>query len=107
MLIFTSGWRPSVGKIELNEVIGKVDLAFEFQKKMGRNGNRRWHPNDLELGNLKRIPSTGSERRRLAMLRVARTNADLDLREEINEKDLQFAVTIALDTFQALQSDGR
>lgn len=107
MLIFTSNWKPSSGDIELGKVALGVDRAFEFQRKMGRNGNRRWQPQDSDLKHLKLVPSTGSERRRLAMLRVARTIADLDGREEINEMDLQFAATVAFDTFQALQNDGR
>ena len=107
MLIFTSNWKPSLGDIELGEVALRVERAFEFQRKMGRNGNRRWQPHDSDLKHLTLIPSTGSERRRLAMLRVARTLADLEGREEINEMDLQFAATVALDTFQALQNDGR
>lgn len=106
ILIFTSSWQPSLGEIGLKEVADQVDCACEFQRKAGRNGNRRWQPQDSDLRNLNLIPSTGSERRRLAMLRVARTVADLEGREEISEGDLRFAVTIALDTFQALQNDG-
>jgi magnesium chelatase family protein len=107
LLVFTATWNPSVGDIKLQEVLDKVDLAHSFQKKSGRDGNRRWYPKESELGKLKWIPKTGSERRRLAVLRVARTIADLDLRDEINEEDLRFAVAIALDTFQALQTEGR
>lgn len=107
LLIFTSNWNPSRGEIELKAVIEQVNAARDFQIKNGRNGNRRWHPSDTELKHLKRVPQTGSERRRLSLLRVARTIADLDLREEIIEEDLRFASAIALDTFQALQNDGR
>lgn len=106
LLVFTSNWRPAYGDIQLEEVVQQVDRAHEFQLKSGRNGNRKWYPTEADLANLKWIPKTGSERRRLAVLRVARTLADLECRDEIEEKDLRFAAEIALDTFQALQNEG-
>lgn len=107
MLVFTSSWNPSLGDIQLEEVLSQVERADGFQRKYGRSGNRRWQPSNAELRNLKWVPKTGSERRRLSVLRVARTIADLDLREELNQEDLRFAVAIALDSFQALQNEGR
>ncbi len=107
LLVFTSNWNPSSGDIKLEELAARVDRAHHFQRQFGRNGNRRWQPSDADLRNLMWIPKSGSERRRLAVLRVARTVADLDLREDLKEEDLRFAAGIALDTFQALQNEGR
>ncbi len=107
ILAFTSCWQASKGEVQLEEIRKQVELAVQFQRSMGRIDNRRWYPSEAEVKHLGRMPSTGSERRRIAMLRVARTMADLDLREAIQLEDLQLAAGIALDTFQALQNDSR
>lgn len=107
ILLFTSSWKPAVGDFTLESIENEVKLAIEFQAQQGRRGNRRWNPTEKELKNLNQIPATGSERRRLALLRVARTLADLEQRESIEQKDLHFAASIAIDTFQALHADSR
>jgi magnesium chelatase family protein len=106
MLVFTNGWRPSSGTVELESLVERITRGREFQKSQGRmSGNRRWKPDEeasrryLEYRDRQYV---GSERRRLAILRVARTYADLDGRSGIDDDDFRRAEACALDTFHQL-----
>lgn len=102
LLAYTSSWRPSQGKISSDKLRDRVASAREFQIAQGRpDGNRRWRPEGAK-DLFAKLPTSGSERRRLSIQRVARTLADLELRPEINESDMFIARGWALDTFDQL-----
>jgi len=105
MLAFTNGWRPSGGTVSWREIRETVIKSREFQVTQGRElGNRRWRPelSARELKFFERVVSDGSERRRLAIRRVARTFADLSASIEIREIDVERARRWTLDNFVLL-----
>ncbi|CAN5634339.1 YifB family Mg chelatase-like AAA ATPase [soil metagenome] len=108
MLAFTDMWAPAQGRVSLNQLREEIARTDAFQKSQGRqNGNRRWRPltsaSAREKLLFETLPKDGSERRRLSIQRVARTFADLDRREEIEEADLFRAREWALSSFAELQ----
>lgn len=103
MLAFTTGWSPSKGRVAEKSLRADVLRARLFAQKLGRpDGNKRWRPERLSSDLLGLLPTSGSERRRLSVLRLARTIADLDEREELNARDIFEAKEWALSTFQWL-----
>lgn len=113
MLAFSAGWSPAKGKVDPRVLREQVALAREFARSQGRVGlNRRWQPHVLHKKEgqksainrevLRQLPQTGSERRRLSILRIARTIADLDGRETIETNDIFEAKEWALVPFQWL-----
>lgn len=106
LLAYTDRWRPAAGHVTVQEMRKRVSLATEFQRSLGRNfGNRRWRPQgmtDRELRLFRDLPRDGSERRRLSIQRVARTFADLEMRDEICDVDIFKARAWALSSFVAL-----
>lgn len=108
MLAFATYWTPSKGTVSIEELREKIAKAHEFQKSQGRrHGNRRWQPeakSEKESTALfTQLPTEGSERRRLAIQRVARTYADLELRTEILDEDIFKARGRALAPFENLR----
>ncbi len=102
MLAYTNGWKPAQGTVTLDHLLERVMRAREFQISDGRLlGNRRWKPSGSPQVFAK-IPTAGSERRRLSIMRVARTLADLDTRHDIKDEDIFIARTWALETFEQL-----
>jgi magnesium chelatase family protein len=102
LLVYTNGWKPAQGKVSMTAMSERVLKAREFQIAEGReSGNRRWRPVGSEKV-FSKLPKNGSERRRLAIQRVARTLADLELRKEITSDDLFIARGWALETFDQL-----
>lgn len=105
MLAFTNGWRPSGGTKSLGEIREITERARSFQVLSGREfGNRRWRPemSARESSLFDRLMTEGSERRRLAIRRVARTWADLETSDEIREVDIERARRWTLDNFVLL-----
>lgn len=110
MLAFTNGWSPAKGRTSFESLRDKILEVREFQISKGRTtSNRHWRPTSDELSKrekaeLSKLPELGSERRRLSVQRVARTWADLELREEISALDIFRARKFAVDTFVHLRS---
>lgn len=111
MLAYTNGWEPAQGSVPIDELREIILRTHDFQKGEGRSlGNRRWRPTatagsktaDL-FASLKK---GGSERRRLAIQRVARTFADLEQRQEICEDDVFKATEWAQVPFDLLRTLG-
>lgn len=102
LLVYTNGWKPAQGSIAVAALVEKVQRTRAFQTAQGRPfGNRRWKPvGPREV--FAKLPKSGSERRRLAIQRVARTFADIDERVEISDADIFKARDRALETFDLL-----
>ncbi|MBX3018838.1 MAG: ATP-binding protein [Bdellovibrionaceae bacterium] len=96
-------------EIRVAEVRAKVLRVQAWQRERGRNlSNRRLSGADLWAQVSPTVREIGftsqalSERRRLAALRVARSIADLDLRDEIRLEDFNEAMPWAVDNFSRL-----
>lgn len=113
MLAYTDEWSPVRGHISFSELKDKVSKGREFQISRGQIvSNRHFRPTSENLTPkeqilISQLPPLSSERRRLSILRVARTWADLELREEISAHDIFRARTPALCAFDQLRSIGR
>lgn len=110
MLAFTNKWKPAQGTVSIAALAERIHRAHEFQISDGRPfGNRRWRPSGSIAGSsaassavFSKLPTAGSERRRLSIQRVARTLADLEQRHEIDERDIFIARSWCLDSFDQL-----
>lgn len=117
ILAFTDRWRSETADVTLEETLACVKNGREFQLSRGEFGeNRHWRPDQSELKRIgtetsgfsgviaRTLAGLGSERRRLSVLRVARTLADLDRSPDIREADLVEASRFAAENFQSLYS---
>lgn len=117
ILSFTDRWRSEKAQVSLVEIHERVRAGRKFQmEKRGQLENRHWRPTDEEVRGVgsdsggfsrliaKNLASMTSERRRLAVFRVARTLADLDGAEAVREADFLEASRLAFESFQALYS---
>ena len=109
ILALSSFWKGPL-KVSLNSMRDRVDCAIYMRKKRHQtkvNGRLIW--DELEnqispfiLKNL--LPSTiSSYRRKVAVLRVARTLADLEEREEITPQDIEKSTLLTLKPFHQLR----
>lgn len=95
--------------VRVADIRAKVARVQEWQRARGREvSNRRMSGVDLWLQVSASVRDIGftsqplSERRRLAALRVARSIADLDFRNEIRLEDFNEAMPWAVDNFTRL-----
>ena len=109
ILSLSSFWRGPM-EVSLDTLLEEVKLALEVRKKRKQtkpNARLQWEElsSQVDPFTLKHImPSeTGSKRRRIALLRAARSLADLDKREKINSKDIQQAAVFTLKPFNELK----
>jgi magnesium chelatase family protein len=95
--IFNIYQKPKIDlKVGLQEIKKQIDLATEFQKN---NRSQEIKNNRLTVDELLKqlasgidldmLPYTKSHRRQLSLLRVARTLADLDMSENIQQSHLE------------------
>lgn len=104
---FTNHWRAQPSTVTASEIRQQIKKAYAFRLERQQDfENSFWRPIEKEFQNLlKGIRQTFfSERRRLSLVRVARTIADLEENCEIQEIHLREAVRYAIDPFVALYS---
>lgn len=110
ILLFTAKWGESYD-VEIKDVRARVDAAIEYRVRargqmqpnsvLAEEDLRRWLTR-FQLTHL--MPAGGLSRRRLvALLRVARTFADLDASEAIANEHLEQAMAITFRNFRELE----
>ncbi len=109
ILCLSPFWKGSL-EVPIEKISENIQKAFEFkQKRRQEKANALLQMDELEkqinsftLKNL--LPSNlGSYRRRIALLRVARTLADLEQREKITQKDIELSRLFTLKPFTDLE----
>jgi len=111
ILVYTDQWLKEPSETSWSEMRSSVERAVEFRqaKRNQLFSNARVPIEDLEtsLDPVLRLQmqtlTTQSKRRRMAVLRVARTLADLESSESIRIVDFNEASQIALESHQALE----
>ena len=108
MLVFSKDWKGE-RKVSLKEILEEVKQAQAFQSK-----RRQYQPNSqLELAELesnipdflnKILPNTSSNRRKRALLRLARTYADLKGDISINESHIDKIYSFSVKNFYFLKN---
>lgn len=107
ILGFTSDWKSK--QVDLEEVKEKVSQAYEFRMKRGQTQANSHLHSDQILESLSKtyrelLPEDGgSQRRTRAVLRIARTLADLDQSNEIRIQDIRDAMDWGWKPFQQLR----
>lgn len=101
--------KPGIREVPIDRVRAKVNEVQAWQRLKGRTApNRRMAGLDLWAQVSESVREIGftsqplSERRRLAALRVARSIADLEFRDEITLTDFEEAMPWAVDHFTRL-----
>lgn len=109
ILALSSFWKGSL-KVPLESIKDRIDHAGYMRQKRYQtkvNGMLSWNEltNQISPFILKNIlPSTvSSYRRKMAVLRVARTLADLDKREEVTPQDVEQSTLLTLKPFHQLR----
>lgn len=109
ILALSSFWRGAL-KVPMEQIRDRVDRTFYVRQKRYQtkvNGRLNWNEltdqiSPFILKNL--LPSTvSSYRRKVAVLRVARTLADLDGREEVTAQDVEKSTLLTLKPFHQLR----
>ena len=109
ILALSSFWKGPL-KVSLESIRERVDQAVSMRKKRHQtkvNGFLSWNElkNQIDpfiLNNI--LPSSvSSYRRKIAVLRVARTMADLEEREEVIPQDLEKSISLSLKPFDQLR----
>lgn len=95
--------------VSTERILCRIQEAEEFRKQKGRTETNSKIPigvleKEIEKSSLLHLlPRFGqSERRRIAMLRVARTLADLDLESQILPRHLQKSIDLTVNNFERL-----
>lgn len=110
ILVFTDEWTKDSDVATSEEIADRVDRAIRFRRARGQERpNARLPADEIEksLTPVQREMLVGlsslSRRRKAAVLRVARTLADLRLSAEIEREDLAQAFRYAIEPFQLLE----
>ncbi|MBL7689622.1 MAG: ATP-binding protein [Bdellovibrionaceae bacterium] len=105
MLVFSTNWKPGLAKIDFRELERRVERAEEFRLSRlfieGGPAERNAHRVSTKVAETwaAGLPQTLSERRRQAVLKLARTLADLDGTLAVTAEQLSEAKSYALDPF--------
>ena len=109
ILALSSFWKGPL-KVSLEGIRDRVDRAIYMRQKRHQtkvNGRLNWDElkNQISPFILKNLlPSAvSSYRRKMAVLRVARTLADLDEREEVIPQDIEKSMLLTLKPFHQLR----
>ena len=107
LLAFSSQWKGEK-KISLTELLQQLETARDFVLKTRRQETTNSRLNLQELENVVKkardiLPQTPSQRRKRALLRVARTFADLAGEETITGIHLEKAYTLGVKNFHFLK----
>jgi len=109
ILSLSSFWKGAL-RVSLESMRDRVDRAIYMRQKRHQtkvNGHLSWDElkNQISPFILKNIlPDTvSSYRRKVAILRVARTLADLDEREEVTAQDIEKSILLTLKPFHQLR----
>ena len=108
LLAFSNQWKGE-RKVSIQELYEQMERAREFVSKTRdqKTVNGQLSLKELEKMIEKKespgLPQTGTERRKRSLLRLARTFADLDLKEAISGDHLQKACTFGVKNFYFLK----
>ena len=108
LLAFSRQWKGE-RKISIKKLHEQIETAREFvsktrnQKKVNGRLNLQELEDMIKRKEVLQFPQTHSHRRKRSLLRVARTFADLEYQEIINEKHLEKAYTLGVKNFYFLK----
>ena len=112
MLAFSPQWNREKWSIPLKDIYKKVIQAWEFRKKRGQKKANAWlslqelYPSLSDLAKKTHSTDLSSKRRGKAVLKVARTLADLDEQEEISAQHIESAKELSLIPFVEMKHKG-
>lgn len=111
VFILTDEWSAKEEAVSVDVIHRRVERAIEFRQR----ARAQWVPNakldsdsiEASLSDFQRAelltPASRSRRRRASLLRVARTLADLEERERIENRDLDEAVHLSVRSHRLLE----
>ena len=112
MLAFSTQWNREKWTVPLKDVYQKVKKAWQFRQKRGQKKANSWlslqelNPYLSDLAQKTHSTSLSSKRRGKAVLKVARTLADLDEKLEISAQHIESAKELSLIPFVEIKNRG-
>ena len=112
MLAFSPQWNKEKWSVPLKDVHERVQRAWAFRQKRGQKKANSWlslqevYPSLSDLAKKTHSTSLSSKRRGKAILKVARTLADLEEKEEISAQDIESAKELSLIPFVEIKNRG-